>query len=146
LKEVGLDLTKDMTAVFAGGHDKSVTAVKAGTCDAGFAFDDMVNFQAIDRGLIKAGELKTIGKSKPIPNSPLAVSTALPASLVKKIKEVVPNIDTLYLQANQLCPATGACSLGGQNAWVVVNESFFQPIADVCKATNAPACQPAKKN
>jgi phosphonate transport system substrate-binding protein len=146
LKEAGLDPAKDINGIFAGGHDKSVTAVKAGTCDAGFAFDDMVNFQAIDRGLIKAGELKIVWKSKPIPNSPIAVNTTLPASLVKKIKEVIPNIDTLYLQANQLCPATGACSLGGLNAWVVVNETFFQPIADVCKATNAPACQPAKKN
>ncbi len=146
LKEAGIDPTKDINPIFAGGHDKSVTAVKAGTCDAGFAFDDMVNIQAIDRGLIKAGELKTVWKSKPIPNSPIAVNTTLPASLVKKIKEVIPNIDTLYLQANQLCPSTGACNLGGNNAWVVVNESFFQPIADVCKATNAPACVPAKKN
>jgi phosphonate transport system substrate-binding protein len=144
LKEAGIDL-KDISPVFAGGHDRSLTAVKAGTCDVGFAFDDMVNITAIERGLIKAGEMKTIWKSKPIPNSPLAVNTALPASLVKKIKDITPNLDALYFSANKLCPATGACNLGGLNAWVPVNDSFFQPIADVCKATNAPACIPAKK-
>ncbi len=146
LKEAGLDPTKDITPVFAGGHDRSLTAVKAGTCDAGFAFDDMVNFTAIERGLIQPGELKIVWKSKPIPNSPLAVKTTLPASLVKRIKEVVPNLDALYFSNWKLCPSTGACNLGGLNAWVAVNDSFFQPIADVCKATQAPACVPAKKN
>jgi phosphonate transport system substrate-binding protein len=146
LKEAGIDPDKDLTAIFAGGHDRSVTAVKAGTCDAGFAFDDMVNITAVDRGLIKPEEIKVIWKSKAIPNSPMAVSTALPPGLVAKIKATVPKIDTLWLQSHGTCTEAATCNIGGNNAWVAVNDSFFQPIADVCKATNAPACQPAKKN
>jgi phosphonate transport system substrate-binding protein len=146
LKEAGIDPDKDLTPILAGGHDRSLTAVKAGTCDAGFAFDDMVNITAVDRGLIKPEEIKVIWKSKAIPNSPMAVSTALPPGLVAKIKATVPKIDTLWLQRNGTCTEAATCNIGGANAWVAVNDSFFQPIADVCKATNAPACQPAKKN
>jgi phosphonate transport system substrate-binding protein len=145
LKEAGINPESDISAVFAGGHDRSVTAVKAGTCDAGFAFDDMVNITAVERGLIRSDEIKVVWRSKAIPNSPLAMSTNLPPSLKAKIKQVLPKLDSLYFKNNGFCPETGACNLGGSNAWVPVNEAFFQPIADVCKETNAPACQPAKK-
>ncbi len=143
LKEAGLSLS-DVTPVIAGGHDKSVVAVKAGTCDAGFAFDDMVDKTAIANGLIKTGDLKTVWKSKPIPNGPIAVRTDLPESLLAKIKKTVPNLDALYLEGNKFCSGA-ACSIGGNNSWVPVNDSFFDPIGEVCAATNAPACQPAKK-
>jgi phosphonate transport system substrate-binding protein len=145
LKDAGLT-EKDITPVYAGGHDRSITSVKSGACDAGFAYDDMVDKLVIERGLIKAGEIKTVWKSKPIPQSPLAVRSELPASLIKKIKEVVPKIDTLYLQGNRMCNDKSAtCTLPGGNSWVTVNNSFFEPIVEVCKATGAAACQPAKK-
>jgi phosphonate transport system substrate-binding protein len=145
LKDAGLT-EKDITPVFAGGHDRSITSVKSGACDAGFAYDDMVTKLVIERGLIKAGEIKTVWKSKAIPQSPIAVRSELPATLVKKIKEVVPKIDTLYLQANRLCTdKSSSCTLPGGNSWVTVNNSFFEPIVEVCKATGAVACQPAKK-
>jgi phosphonate transport system substrate-binding protein len=145
LKDAGLT-EKDITPVYAGGHDRSITSVKSGACDAGFAYDDMVDKLVIERGLIKAGEVKTVWKSKPIPQSPLAVRSELPASLIKKIKEVVPKIDTLYLQGNRMCnDKSAACTLPGGNSWVTVNNSFFEPIVEVCKATGAAACQPAKK-
>ena len=135
------------TAVFAGTHDKSVAAVKSGNCDAGFAFDDMVTKTAVTAGIIKATDIKIIWKSKGIPQGPIAVRTGLPDSLLVKIRQVLPNIDALYLQANKLCPdATPTCNLGGtSNSWAPVNDSFFDPIADVCKATQAAACFPPKR-
>ena len=147
LLDVGLEAGKDYTAVFAGGHDKSVAAVKTGTCDVGFAFDDMVNKTAVTAGIIKPGDLKVIWQSNAIPNSPIAVRNELPASLVAKIKAAIPKLDTLYLQAGGFCSSANrfGCNAGGNNAWVLVNESFFQPIADVCNKTKAPACFPAKK-
>jgi phosphonate transport system substrate-binding protein len=145
IKEGGLT-EKDFTPIYAGGHDRSITAVKAGTCDAGFAFDDMVDKTAIERGLIKEGEISTVWKSKPIPLSPLAVRSDLPASFLKKLKEVIINADTLYIQGNRLCnDKSSNCTLPGGNAWVVVNNSFFDPIVEVCKVTAAAACTPAKK-
>ena len=147
LKDAGIDYQKDITAVFAGTHDKSVAAVKSGTCDAGFAFDDMVTKTAVTAGIIKATDIKIIWKSKGIPQGPIAVRTGLPDSLLVKIRQVLPNIDALYLQANKLCPdATPTCNLGGpSNSWAPVNDSFFDPIADVCKATQAAACFPPKR-
>lgn len=147
LQAVGIDPTKDVTAVFAGGHDRSALAVKAGTCDAGFVFDDMFDKTLLGNGQLRPGELSVVWRSKPIPNSPLAVSTGLPASLVAKIKEAVPKIDTLYIQANKLCNGgTANCTLNGSsNSWAIAGDTFFQPIADVCKATKAPACSPPRR-
>ena len=148
LRKAGFDPEKFFgKQVFAGGHDKSVAAVKAGTCDVGFAFDDMVNKTAITAGIIKNGDLKVIWQSNAIPNSPIAVRNELPASLVAKIKAAIPKLDTLYLQAGGFCSSANrfGCNAGGSNAWVLVNESFFQPIADVCNKTKAAACFPAKK-
>ena len=147
LIDAGLEIGKDYTAVYAGGHDKSVAAVKAGTCDLGFAFDDMVTKTAITAGIIKPGDVKIIWTSNAIPNSPIAIRTELPASLVAKIKATVPKLDSLYLQAGGFCSSANrfGCNAGGSNAWIQVNESFFQPIADVCNKTKAPACFPAKK-
>lgn len=147
LQAAGIDPNKDVTAVFAGGHDRSALAVKAGTCDAGFVFDDMFDKTLVTSGQLRPGELNVVWRSKPIPNSPLAVSTELPASLVAKIKEIVPKIDTLYIQANRLCNGNGnTCTLNGAaNSWVVAGDAFFQPIADVCKATKAAACLPPKR-
>jgi phosphonate transport system substrate-binding protein len=143
----GAGLTdKDYTAVFAGGHDRSVIAAKGGSCDAGFVYDDMFDKLLIDRGLLKSGEMKVVWRSKDIPNSPIAVRSDLPDTLVSKLKESILKIDALYLQANGLCPSTNnRCDFGGQSAWIPVTNDFFQPIVDVCKATNAAACQPAKK-
>jgi phosphonate transport system substrate-binding protein len=145
LKSAGLS-EKDYTAVFAGGHDKSVIAAKGGSCDAGFVYDDMFDKLLIERGLLKTNEMKVVWRSKSIPNSPIAVRTDLPDTLVAKIKEAVPKIDSLYLQANGLCPSNNQrCDFGGLAAWIPVKDDFFQAIVDVCKATNAAACQPAKK-
>jgi phosphonate transport system substrate-binding protein len=147
LLAAGIDPNKDITPVYAGGHDRSPLAVKAGTCDAGFVFDDMFDKLLIERGQLRKDELSVVWRSKPIPNSPMAVRTDLPDTLVTKLKDVVPKIDTLYIQANKLCNGGGSnCTLSGSvNAWVVANDSFFNAIADVCKATKAAACSPPKR-
>lgn len=149
LLAAGINPDKDIQATFAGGHDKSVIAVRDGKCDAGFAFDDMVNKTAVAAGYIKPGDMKIVWKSKGIPQSPLAVLTSLPDDLVAKIKKSVLELDSLYLQGNGYCPSDKPnCGVGsldvGSNApaWIQVTDAFFQPIADVCKATNAKACKP----
>ncbi|NBS35978.1 MAG: phosphate/phosphite/phosphonate ABC transporter substrate-binding protein, partial [Actinobacteria bacterium] len=80
LLENGIQAT-DYRSVLAGGHDKSVLAVQAGTCDAGFVYDDMFDKLLVDRGLIKTSDFNVVWKSGEIPNSPIAVRKDLPADL-----------------------------------------------------------------
>jgi phosphonate transport system substrate-binding protein len=156
LVEAGIDPEKDITAVFAGGHDRSAIAVNNGTCDAGFAFENMVLPLSpkepailVTRGQIKDGDLKLIQKSKPIPESPLAIRTDLPADLVARVKAATVKIDALYLQANKLCP-TGSPNCGifgatdGGSTFIPATESFFDDIRTLCTNPVAPkACKPA---
>lgn len=156
LIDAGIDPEKDITAIFAGGHDRSAIAVNNGTCDAGFAFENMVfplspkePATLTTRGVLKDGDLKLIQKSKPIPESPLAIRTDLPASLVAKVKTATLNIDALYLQANKLCPAASPrCGIFGANdsdsTFVPATDSFFNDIKVLCTNPVAPkACKPA---
>ena len=56
---IGLKST-DYRATYAGGHDLSVLSVAKGTCDVGFAYDDMVDIDMINDGRIKKGDVKVV--------------------------------------------------------------------------------------
>jgi phosphonate transport system substrate-binding protein len=153
LADANLDPQKDMTAVVAGAHDKSILGVVNGQCDAGFAFDTIVETPSGAATAVKSSDLKIIQKSKPIPNSPIAVRSDLPPALFKQLSEVIPDIDALYLQGKGYCPSTapkcGPGVLNGTNSgsWKAqLNDDWMAPIAVACKLNGAPnSCRPAKK-
>ncbi len=153
LSDAGLDPQKDMTSVVAGAHDKAILGVVNGQCDAGFAFDTIVLTPSGAASSVKSSEIKIVQKSKPIPNSPIAVRTDLPPALFKQLAEVIPDIDALYLQGKGYCPTTaprcGPGVLNGTNdgSWKAQsNDDWMAPIAVACKLNGAPnSCRPAKK-
>lgn len=153
LADAGIDSQKDITNVIAGAHDKAILGVINGSCDAGFAFDTIALAPTGAAASVKGSDLKIVSKSKPIPNSPMAVRTDLPASLVKKISDSIVQIDALYLQANKYCPSSaprcGPGSLGSNqsSAWkAVTSDAWVEPIVAACKLPAAPSsCRPAKK-
>lgn len=153
LADAGIDTQKDITNVVAGAHDKSILAVANGSCDAGFAFDAIVTTPSGAAAGVKASDLKIIQKSKPIPNSPIAIRTDLPASLVQKLQKAIPDIDALYLQGNNYCPSSaprcgpGSLAANQQQSWkAVTSDAWFEPVASACKLPAAPSsCRPAKK-
>ena len=153
LADAGIDSQKDITNVVAGAHDKSILGVANGSCDAGFAFDTIVETPSGAAAGVKPGDLKIIQKSKPIPNSPIAVRSDLPASLFKKLATAIPQIDALYLQAKGYCPTTAPkCGPGvltgvANQSWVAQsNDDWLAPVAAACKLPAAPSsCRPAKK-
>ena len=89
LLAAGIDPDSDITPVFAGGHDASVLAVHDGECDAGFAYDEMVDSALIDDGRIAPGDIKIIWRSDTIASSPIAVLTSLPDDLTAEIRRIV---------------------------------------------------------
>lgn len=139
-----IDPETGVTPVFAGGHDASVLSVKNGDCDAGFAFDAMVDKNLIEAGQLAEGEVKTVWKSEVIAGSPLAYRTALPESLVKEIKRVVleiVNADNLI--ATGKCTSIEDCGLTDENVWgwVAKDDSFFDGVRAVCEATKSKKCE-----
>lgn len=153
LADANLDPEKDLTKVVAGAHDKAILGVINGSCDAGFAFDTIVETPSGAASSVKGADLKIVQKSKPIPNSPIAVRTDLPPALFKKLAEAIPDIDALYLQAKGYCPSNAPkCGPGALNgtqsgSWKAqVNDDWMAPIAAACKLAGAPSsCRPARK-
>ncbi len=144
LLEVGIDPETDITPTFAGGHDASALSVKNGDCDAGFAFDDMVDKELIESGDLQEGDLKVVWKSEVIASSPVAIRSDLPADLVDALRELfVEKANTDYFVANGLCASDDDCDITDEGAWgyAAVDDSFYDGVREVCEATKAEACE-----
>ncbi|MFF3464637.1 phosphate/phosphite/phosphonate ABC transporter substrate-binding protein [Streptomyces sp. NPDC001984] len=143
LLEAGVDVDKGITPVMAGGHDASVLAVKSGQCDAGFAYDTMVDKQLIEKGQLKKGEITTLWKSPVIPGSPVAVSDDLDAGLKQKIAnafQTMANVD--YLKAHGFCSGSGKCEADDAGDWgyAKVDDSDYDGVRKVCDVTKDKQC------
>lgn len=143
LLEAGIDPAKDVTPVFAGGHDASVLAVVSGQCDAGFAFDTMVTKTLIDKGEIKNGDVSVIWESDVIPGSPTAVSTTLPQELVDQITDIFrTKLNRPALVEAGYCASEAECRLpeGTEFGYVSVGDELYDGIRKVCDITNSASC------
>lgn len=92
------DLSAAMSPIYAGGHDSSALAIANGDCDAGFAFDTMVDKTMIAKGDLEPGQLKTVWKSETIAGSVFAANDSLGSEAIGKLKTLfaekvnVPNL------------------------------------------------------
>lgn len=144
LIEAGVDPQSGIQPVFAGGHDASALSVAAGDCEAGFAFDAMVEEVLVDSGQLEPGAVEVIWKSEVIAGSPLAVSQDLPESLVDEINRVIveqANVD--HLTEVGICEAEAECQLTDERVWgyAEVDDSFYDGVRAVCASTKALACE-----
>lgn len=151
LIDAGIDPEDDVTPTFAQGHDASVIAVANGDCDAGFAYDTMVDEIVIDQGDIDEGDVEVVWESEVIAGSPLAVSTDLPEDLVAEIERILleeVNVDAL-IEAGR-CEDHGdlesnvsECGISDENVWgyAQVDDSYYDGVRAVCDATEAEACE-----
>lgn len=140
----GIDPEADVTPVFAGGHDASVISVDNGDCEAGFAFDEMVDSALIESGDIAEGAIKKVWESEIIAGSPIAVSLDLPADLAAEIRRIVleeANADRLLERG--ICEDLDNCGLTDENSWgwVPVDDAFFDGVRAVCDETRSAQCQ-----
>ncbi len=144
LLAANIDPESGVKGIFAGGHDASAISVAKGDCEAGFAFDAMVDTELIEAGDIKAGDLKVVWKSEIIAGSPAAVRTDLPASLVEAIKTAfVEKVNIDYAVESGVCAAADDCSFSdeGNYGYVAVEDSYFDGVRKVCEITKSAKCE-----
>lgn len=134
----------DYTSVLAGGHDKSVLAVQAGTCDVGFVYDDMFDKLLPERGLINTSDFKVVWKSGEIPNSPMAVRKDIPKDLFEIIKKtILEKMNKTEFVKMGLCANETDCRVIEDNTWGFkpTSDATYDPIRQVCEATKSSRCR-----
>ncbi|MGW3485085.1 phosphate/phosphite/phosphonate ABC transporter substrate-binding protein [Rhodococcus indonesiensis] len=128
--------------VYAGGHDASALAVAAGDCDAGFAFDTMVDETMIASGDLKEGELKRVWESETIAGSLFVANNSLGADTVDRLRTVfVDKANADYMRAQGFCE--GECRITDERAWGVVpaTDADYDGVRDVCTLTESDKCK-----
>jgi len=132
LLKAGIDPAKDVTPVFAGKHDVSVTKVGEGTeCEAGFAEDSEV---------AKSDKVKVIEKTM-VPGAPIVMSTALPTDVKTKLTSILSKVTI-----DQIIKAgiTSADSDGFRSVFYAtapVDDKYYDLIRDICTKTKAEQCK-----
>lgn len=146
----GVDPSRDINAIFAGGHDQVADAVLAGDCIAGFSFQRFVEEAMPEEGVWEIDDINIFWKQE-VESGGVMISTELPDSLFEAIKESLIDNNGDVLAERGFCPdhllrpegPTGNawCALG-PNTWgfYPVEPDYFDPVLEVCRITNAPAC------
>lgn len=84
--EFGLERDRDFQPRFSGGHDNSILGVVHKDYDAA-AVANSIKARMIDRGVVKADQLKTVYTSQTFPTTGFGVAHNLTPELQKKLKE-----------------------------------------------------------
>jgi len=92
LLRAGIDPARDLREIrLTGSHSASLAALAQGDVDAaGLSFESFS--KAANSGTIDPKNFRVLGRSDPIPNPPLALSTALPSDLKSRLREAFAGI------------------------------------------------------
>jgi phosphonate transport system substrate-binding protein len=132
LLEAGIDPKTDITPVFAGKHDVSVTKVGEGVeCEAGFAEDSEVE---------KSDKVKVIDETM-VPGAPLVYSTTLPDDVSKKLIDGLSEITIDDIIAAGIDGADTDAFRSVFYATKPVDDAYYDLIRDICKETEAEQCK-----
>ena len=132
LLEAGIDPEKDITAVFAGKHDVSVTKTAEGVeCEAGFAEDSEVE---------KNDGVKVIDRTM-VPGAPIVESDSLPADVKEKLKKALSEVTIYQIIDAGVKSADSDAFRATFYGTSPVDDAYYDTIRDICKKTNAKQCQ-----
>ncbi|SDC21708.1 phosphate/phosphite/phosphonate ABC transporter substrate-binding protein [Actinokineospora iranica] len=134
LLEIGIRPLEDTVPIFKVDHEAVVNAVVADQCDAGFAYDTMVDRQMIERGQLQPGQVDIVWKSDLIPGAVIVISDSLPVDLRKQLTSTIrEKANSDYLRANSFCH--GECPISDANAYAYteVDDSIYDSIRAVCQ-------------
>ncbi len=139
------DISAAMTPpIYAGGHDASALAIKnGGDCDAGFAFDSMVDETMVAKGDLAPGDLKTVWKSEMIAGSVFAANDSLGPDAIGKLKSIfTENANAKAFEAAGYCTGDD-CLITDERAWgvVPVDDSAYDGVRKVCEITGSEKCK-----
>ncbi|ANJ28519.1 phosphate/phosphite/phosphonate ABC transporter substrate-binding protein [Agromyces aureus] len=132
LLEEGIDPETDVTPVFAGKHDVSVTKVGEGVeCDAGFAEDSEVE---------KSDKVTVVAETM-VPGAPIVVSDTLPDELKAQLTEILGQvtIDDIIASGIESADSDGFRSVFFATS--PVDDAYYDTIRDICEKTEAEQCQ-----
>lgn len=135
-------ISEAMTPIYAGGHDASALSIASGDCDAGFAFDTMVDKTMIEKGDLKPGQLKTVWKSEVIAGSVFAANDSLGPEAVEKLRVLfTERVNAEALEAAGYCEGD-ACLITDERAYGVVaaSDSDYDGVRKVCEVTGSEKC------
>ncbi|QYG12835.1 phosphate/phosphite/phosphonate ABC transporter substrate-binding protein [Microbacterium sp. PAMC22086] len=132
LLKAGIGPNTDITPVFAGKHDVSVTKVGEGVeCEAGFAEDSEVE---------KSDKVKVIDETM-VPGAPLVYSSTLPDDVSKKLIDGLSEITIDDIIAAGVDGADTDAFRSVFYATKPVDDAYYDLIRDICKETEAEQCQ-----
>ncbi|MCV7220638.1 phosphate/phosphite/phosphonate ABC transporter substrate-binding protein [Mycolicibacterium elephantis] len=137
------DISAALTPVYAGSHDASALAIASGDCDAGFAFDTMVDKTMIEKGDLQPGQLKTVWKSETIAGSVFVANDALGTETVDRLKTLfTEKANADVLEAEGFCEGD-ACLITDERVWGVVDasDSDYDGVRKVCEVTGSDKCK-----
>lgn len=137
------EISAAMTPVYAGGHDASALAIANGDCDAGFAFDTMVDRTMIEKGDLQPGELKTVWESETIAGSVFVANDALgPAAIDTLTTLFTEKANMAALQQAGYCEGED-CRITDERSWgaVGVDDSAYDGVRKVCAVTGSEKCK-----
>ncbi|HEX4103084.1 MAG TPA: phosphate/phosphite/phosphonate ABC transporter substrate-binding protein [Pseudonocardiaceae bacterium] len=141
LLDMGIDPNKDIIPIFAGGDDASVFAVANHRCDAGFAYDTVVDQQLIDQGRLQTDQVTTVWKSTIIPGPPLVIANYLSAKLRKQLTTALQNkANADYLRANGFCQGKCAISDGTSYGYQPADDADYRDLTEICRRVQGSSC------
>jgi phosphonate transport system substrate-binding protein len=135
------DLVAGVEPVYAGGHDASALAVKAGDCEVGFAMQPMVEGTLVDNGELAEGDLKEVWRSPKISGSLFVGNDALGEDVIATLTELITEkANSDHLLAEGYCD--GACLLTDEDAWgfVPATDADYDGTREVCTLTRSDKC------
>ena len=132
LLEAGIDPKTDITPVFAGKHDVSVTKVGEGVeCEVGFAEDSEVE---------KSDAVKVIDETM-VPGAPLVYSSTLPDDVAQELIDGLAEITIDDIIAAGIDSADTDSFRSVFYATKPVDDAYYDLIRDICKETEAEQCK-----
>lgn len=132
LLEAGIDPEKDITPVFAGKHDVSVTKTAEGVeCEAGFAEDSEVE---------KNDGVKVIDRTM-VPGAPIVESDSLPADVKQKLEQALSEVTIDQIIDSGVKSADSDAFRATFYGTSPVDDAYYDTIRDICKKTDAKQCQ-----
>jgi phosphonate transport system substrate-binding protein len=145
LLAAGIDPAKESTQ-YAGGHPQSVQAINKGTCDVGFAYDDILD-KDVPAGKVSgvtASDVKVVWKSGLIAGSPIAVRLNMEKSLVDAVRDIVLNKanKTAMVKAGR-CTTEATCQIIEDSSWgfIKTTDSYYDGVRAVCESTKSTRCR-----
>ncbi len=132
LLQAGIDPQKDITPVFAGKHDVSVTKTGEGKeCEVGFAEDSEV---------AKSDKVKSIAKTM-VPGAPIVLANALPDDVKKTLTDALADITIDDIIKAGVKSADTDAFRKVFYATKPVDDKYYDLIRDICKQTEAKQCK-----